>query len=266
MKRRSTLGALLCTWLLPAAAQTRPGEPLYRADQPQVLSPWTEQAHSRSAPKPQELQQARNRYREAGQPRYLLMWNRDLSDNVGGVESVSAERTSIAMPGVMASQGTVEIRFQSADARQVSFYPPRRAHAFEVGFQQGLRDLGVRIVDRNTAIRMLAAGTEASPRGGHNLQTLEAQALARYAEAFIEIQFIESSSEPHAMQPRLTAIHSGTGEILADLYDGDAPPSPDDQRRVWLASERGFQQARLAPDDQASATVLAQRFFARLHR
>ena len=242
---------------LAAAAQAQTGAQ-YRPDQPAVLE--------RETPGQAERQQAEavtarfvQSYQRAGSPRVLLLWHRSVSDQFADEQQVT--RTSVSV-GARARDNHAEqivLSWKGQPPQPVSLLAPARAAEYETGLLQPLLAAGVRLVDRNMAIRMTAlkvSGAASAPGAipGSSLEVpmVEAQAFAEFADQVLQVQLVPDAQSPNGWRARLSVIEVKTGTVMADSLRSLAPPResgalarvqaqpPGDGERVWQATEKGF--------------------------
>lgn len=235
-----------CGVALLALASACPAQPIYRADQPAVLE--------RPAPDENaawEAVRARfsRAYADAGRPRVLLMWHRAVSDRISDEQRITRSTVSA---GVLARDNyaqEVVIRWQERPASPGSFLAPVQAADYESGLTQSLIEAGVRLVDRNVAIRMTALKGTASGRATSTMDnpTVEAQAFADLADQILQVQLLTDANAPAGWRARLTLVEVRTGRVVADsLVDAAAQAGNAKGAQTWVTTERGFEQ-RTAP-------------------
>ncbi len=222
-------------------------EGLYRDGQPEVLNGAAERAKQKTASETQIVAAFRTAYQRAKRPSFLMLWHRELSDNIDSSREITASTTS---SGVLARDNyerTVTVQWKNGAERPVSLLPPAHSAEFESGFHQALRAAGVTLVDRNTAIRMtaLAKVKTGAKEGALNFQTVEASALAGYARYFIEVRFVHDGEASGGTEPRVTVIDSGSGAILADVVPS-ALYKPGAER--WATTASGFAKSTESAD------------------
>jgi hypothetical protein len=251
---KAVCGAVLVAFAAAGAAQ-----PAYRADQPAVLE--------RTAPDENGAWEAvrvrfSRAYADAGRPRILLMWHRAVSDRISDERRVTRSTVSAGMLARDNYAQEVVIRWRERPATPGSFLAPIQAADYETGLTQSLLSAGVRLVDRNVAIRMTALKGTA---GGHasaamDNATVEAQAFADMADQILQVQLLPDANAPAGWRARLTLVEVRTGRVVADsLVDATQQRSDAQSARTWVATDKGFEQraAALALSSVARKDVLA---------
>jgi len=257
--RRALLPALLLGLAGGPAAQAQQQPPLYRADQPAVLErePGAQTERARAEALSARFVQA---YQKAGSPRILLLWHRSVSDQFAD-EQQQLTRTSVSV-GALARDNhaqQVVISWKGQPPQPASLLAPARAADYETGLLQPLLAAGVRLVDRNMAIRMTAlkANGAASAPGavsGASLEApmIEAQAFAELADQVLQVQLLPDAQSGTGWRARLTLIEVRSGALVADSLRAIAAPRdggvvarvnerpPAEGERVWQATEKGF--------------------------
>lgn len=226
-----------------ATANAQPQD-LYRPGQPATLNGAEDRARHAVQEEAEALASFRTAYIKAGKPAFLMMWHRELSDNVDSTREASATLASSGERARDNYERTIKVQWKEGSERAISLLPPARGAEFEAGFQQALLKAGAVLVDRNTAIRMSALRRVqgGAKESGLNFQTLEAGALAVYARYFIEIRFIPDARADGGSEPRVTVIDSGSGAIITDLVASDVykGESAIRDKTVWVTTDQGF--------------------------
>lgn len=266
--------ALLLSFVLAAPALAQDGP--YRANQPPVLQGQTDTVAEARKAQQLALSDYQAAYRRAGAPKFLMMWHRELSDKISSAREIQAVQARSGPAPRNNFEQVITIRWKDGAERAVSLLAPEQNAEFETGFHQALRAGGTTLVDRNTAIRMtaLAKARQGAREEDMNFQTVEASALADYAQYFIEVRLLPAASG--RSEARVTVIGSRTGEILADVMsnDGAAPavrpgtpaelgyipqtPMTSAQPGAWTTDEHGFARRAAAPRtarDEGQATA-----------
>ena len=260
---RLALALLLGAACWPAFAQ----EPVQmREGMPAVLDGAATRARQRAEADARALADFGAAYQRAQRPAFLMMWHRELSDNIDSGKEVSA--TAVGS-GELARDNyarTIKLQWKQGAEHPVSLLAPARAAEFESGFQQTLARAGVALVDRNTAVRMTALKRVegGASESALNFQTVEASALARFARYFIELRFVPDASAAGGSVARVTVIESQSGVILADLLASEvlldaagkpAPPAGGE----WVAVDgKGFERRERPHSQQEDGRQLAQ--------
>ena len=260
---RLALALLLGAACWPAFAQ----EPVQmREGMPAVLDGAATRARQRAEADARALADFGAAYQRAQRPAFLIMWHRELSDNIDSGKEVSA--TAVGS-GELARDNyarTIKLQWKQGAEHPVSLLAPARAAEFESGFQQTLARAGVALVDRNTAVRMTALKRVegGASESALNFQTVEASALARFARYFIELRFVPDANAAGGSVARVTVIESQSGVILADLLASEvlldaagkpAPPAGGE----WVAVDgKGFERRERPHSQQEDGRQLAQ--------
>jgi len=266
MKRR-----VLLAFALAAAAAQAQQAPLYRADQPAVLE--------REAPGQADRQRAQavsarfvQAYQKAGSPRVLLLWHRSVSDQFADEQQLTHTSVSVGALARDNHAQQVVLSWKGQPPQPVSLLAPARAAEYETGLLQPLLAAGVRLVDRNMAIRMTAlkvSGAASAPAAvpGASLEApmIEAQAFAELADQVLQVQLLPDAQSSTGWRARLTLIEVRSGALVADsLRSAAAPreagavarvnePVQADGERVWQATDKGFAvQRRAVPLSQVA--------------
>jgi hypothetical protein len=256
MKRM--MAAALAAALAAGASDVLCDEPQYRPDQSPVMNGAAERAAQKAQSEGRIVAAFRAAYLRMNKPSFLMLWHRELSDNIDSGREVTAAVSSSGERARDNFDRTVSVRWKNGSEHPVSLLPPARSAEFESGFHQTLRGAGAVLVDRNTAIRMTALGKvkTGARESDLNFQTVEASALAGYAKYFIEARFVPDGEAKGGTEPRITVIDSSSGEILADvvpsaLYKqgagkwmatgaGFAKVAEESGQTEWKADEKGF--------------------------
>lgn len=225
-----------------ALADDRGGsEALYRADQPAVLKAGVDADTKKKQDDARLIGNFRASYERAERPKFLMMWHRELSDNINSNKEINGTVSSTGLAARNNYQQIIKVQWKDGSERAVSLLPPARGAEFESGFQQTLRNAGVKLVDRNTAIRMTALDKvkKGASENDFNFQTIEARALETYAGYFIEVRFVPDLEAKGGTEPRVTVISSSTGEILVDVVPSGLYKN-DGGKASWSAISEGF--------------------------
>jgi hypothetical protein len=214
---------------------------LYRADQPPVLNASANQTLQKAQSEENIIKDFKSQYQRIENPKFLMFWHRDFSDNINSNQEISASVTSAGtLPRNNYTQ-VLKLQWKNGSERSFSWLSSAASAEFEVGFSQVLRSGGMSLVDRNTAIRMTALDktNKGISEENQNFQTIEASALAKFAKYFIEVNFIPDSESKNGTEPRVTVINSTTGEIIADVVPSDLYKK-DTGKTSFIATNNGF--------------------------
>jgi len=133
--------------------------------------------------------------------------------------------------------------------------------AFEDGFLQPLTDANVKIVDRATIMRLVAADEQ--DKGGAlaplAVKQIEVDALRGYADIFIELLITASPKAQYGYAFKATAKDVKTGTLIANVTSVNWKYLPERERKI-LAGRSDYQVVveRKLPtlDDVASTLAL----------
>lgn len=224
-----------------AAESSRPTdtsdiEPLRRPvppdDSPEVLASFTEE------------------YRLHKQPRMAIYFNRELSDEVR--EWASESRLAVSVRRKDRAQATEESTWI---AEQTYLYPDGRKPAptemwmwgFEDRFLETFLSAHAHLVDRATILRLTAARSH-NPvdLGSAPVKKIEMDALATYADLFMEILVLRSPDAPTGYEYRASAKDVRDGRLLASVTSLRWP-SDTRTRTQTFVSESGYHLAQVMP-------------------
>jgi len=238
-----------------------------RPNQPGVLEPPPPPGQP---PVPDFAGEFRQRYVAAGSPRMMLFWNVELSDraradlvvhdndtksgstsaNVQGqtLGAWDARMTTINGGTQVQSNRQRELSVgERRDAKRASL-SPRDASVFERAFESEIRNAGVRLIDRNMAVRSTA--TEKVTDGQ---QQLEAEALRGKADLLLQVLFIVDAKTPLGYGFDVSVRDVANGIVLTSFYTSATPPPPPPPQG-YVATDKGFAhpaQPALSLDDVA---------------
>lgn len=253
--------ALVLLCLAAGMAQAQETPPM-REGMPPVLDGAAERARAQGDADARALADFSAAYQRAQRPALLMLWHRELSDNVDSGKEVAATVVSSGERARDNYARTIKLQWKQGSERPVALLGPASAARFEAGFQQTLTSAGVALVDRNTAVRMSALKQVqgGASEAGFNFQTLEAGALATYARYFVELRFVPDGA---ANEARVTVIESATGVIVADLLASDVlqggPGKPGAPKADWAAVDgKGFVRQPRVRTEQEEGRLMAQ--------
>lgn len=237
--------------LIPSLPGVAADASRYRAGEPAVLEGAKERIQTAQVAEEQVLAAFIRAYAAVGRPRMAILWHRDLTDEISSRKKIAGSvmtEPAAAGSGLEAGVQTVTMEFDTGGSgRTASPLPAARDAQFQTGLESALRSAGVRLVDRNTAVRLTAL--EDVKRGGDaaalDTQAVEMSALVAHSDYFVEISFVPGAAN-EAPMPRIAVIASVSGEVLADLMPSLQPDGGNANR--WVAAERGFVRSE-APDE-----------------
>lgn len=247
----------------------------YRTGVPQTL----EVPERTLAPSPQQrlLDEFGRRYRAAGRPRAVLFWNREVDDEVGvELETTShtrrgrhsSKQTSIeetsgpAGSGQLTEAESVERRERDERVSTRRIDVGAREHGLgerndwvlESSFTGALQNAGLRLVDRNVAMRGAQVRSGAASTGEQQL--VEARALVDAAEWVIEVTLTPDDRAALGWAFRVDFTDTRTGEIVVRRFSqGHLPEPAPAEQRPFVAGARGFERQRAVPVPVNGETV-----------
>jgi hypothetical protein len=131
--------------------------------------------------------------------------------------------------------------------------------AFEDGFLEPFMESGVRLVDRATIMRLVAAETQGE--GGAlaplAVKKVEVDALRGYANIFVELLISASPGAQYGYAFKATAKDVKTGIIIANVVSVDWKYQPETERRI-LAGQSDYEvvaENRTPPLDDVASTL-----------
>lgn len=234
----------------PAASQYREGTPEVLAPPPRAADPVAMDATISAAA-----------YAAAGSPRIVVFWNRELTDRltndydavVLSRSSASGDATASVSRNGRFARRTADASFDSetrigrrevTDDRRDAWLAEDSEWEFLDGFQERLQSAGLRLVDRQIAMRALAA----SPDNPGDKQAVEMQGMSRLSDLMMSIVQTPAADTPLGVRFKVTVSDVHDGSILATVVsDGSGPPPPPGR---FVAGENGFERER-APEIDA---------------
>lgn len=257
MKHTSLLLAILAATTSFAQTSTTIPESAYRRGMPEVL-----------LPPPLPLTKATNEpvfnsavfrlaYTKAGRPTVAILWNRELTDmltqssasqvSIDTTISGNAQSESIRMPGYASTQirgekqGNTTITASEVRAQQSIRSAPIESMDLQMRsvFVQTMVNAGVRLVDRNVAMRTTAARQKNGTTP--DSQQIEIEALSKHASLLMEILNTPDASSPSGWATYVSIKRLADGAVLAEGYgDGSSIQGNTPQPSVkFEADSRG---------------------------
>lgn len=191
-------------------------------------------------------------YARARQPRIVIFWNRELTDDVAGgteeVTTLSADSVDNAngwrrerdrRRGLDVDVGATSDQHLDAMLRKrtqridtgLRATPYGEAADFDIerGFTDALAEAGVRLMDRVALMRSGALGSDTA-----DTQVIETRALMNSADWTLEVVPMEEA------RWRIVARDVANGRIVAKTISTGQPPT---RPMPWVAGERGFVRA-----------------------
>jgi hypothetical protein len=235
----------------------------YRAGMPQVVAPPT--AQQQPAPRPNIAAGFAGAYQKAGRPRILVFWNRELTDSANSRyedyekttvssqhhRSDSADETITETGKATTSQsdelGTVTTE-RGTGVRTIDDGGKRVAAKesvdwrLESSFYHPFMAAGVRLVDRNMAIRSIHGGK--AEGSWYDAQSLETSALLGKADLLMEIQMTPDDDSPIGSRFRVTIKDVQTGQVRGLLSTRAIPPS--DSFTKYVPAAQGFKKVTVS--------------------
>ena len=244
------MGAVLFTALGHA-------QPVYRDGVPDVLQPSADESEATIA-------RFRTTYEARQRPRMIVFWNRMLSDQVAADRRADLRITDNSVFGARAVRdpGGDPNGWPSASERQgggsrsidvsigqrVTAPLPRPGLAesedwsVESAFVEAFLEAGTHLIDRNTAMRLIAASRkpqDAEPRERPDAQAIETAALVDKADLLMEVLQTPDPTGPLGFKFRVNVKESRTGRIVASVM---WPTEPlQEIPGEWVAGPNGFQ-------------------------
>ena len=223
------------------AAENVIDESLYRSDQPQVLNNSENLKNQKKNDQLKIIEDFKLAYQKVEKPKFLMFWHRELSDDINSAQELSG---TVSSTGELKRDNyfrVIKVQWKNGTERSVSLIPKVRDVEFASGFHQQMRSAGAILVDRNSAIRFNALDKTKNgiSENEFNFQTIEAETLSKYAQYFIEINFIQDDDSKGGFEPRVTVIKTDTGEIVADVVPSHLYKSDGDNNN-WTTTNEGF--------------------------
>lgn len=238
----------------------------YRSQQPEVLVP----APAATAAQPPLFQRAAfsAAYGRAGQPTIAVLWNREFTDMLQqssasqiSVETVRSNAATAQVEGVQgrrsvhgsasmqgATIGRTTITEQAVRSTQAPRSGPAERMDLEMraAFMQTMASAGVRLVDRNVAMRTTAA-RQADRE--HDSQHIETEALTRHAKLLMEVLNTRDARSPTGWSMYVSIKRLADGLVLSEGFlDGQVPPDAPKPAPRFEADPRGDFREILAPN------------------
>lgn len=185
-------------------------------------------------------------YRNAGNPRIVIFWNRHFDDELS-----SRYRTTTEYEEHNDGNGNVRGRSSTGNERKTN----KRSDLvdepvdweMEGAFNSALSGAGARLVDRASIMRTQG---EADGAGEYeNVQSTETRAITGKADITVEILSTFDSRTDKGITYRIVARDVRNASILADFTTTGTPPTP---RMGLVAGPDGFERAKPpvpGPDD-----------------
>lgn len=234
---------------IPLAGALAPGlaAAQFRSDVPEVLAPPPPAFDSREV----QLDMSRQAYRRAGAPRIVVFWNRQLSDRTSNAQDLvvlkdgettrgrgySERHEGMAEVTTHSSETRIGQRDASDEARRSRFGEEEEWRFLE-GFDGQLQKAGLRIVDRNLAMRAVAATEGASI----DRQSAEMKGIAQYADLMMTVLETSDPQAPLGVLFKITVTDLRSGVVLLSLLsDGRGQPNGSGR---FVAGAHGFERER----------------------
>lgn len=236
--------AVLLISLLITCSIAHARDAVYRDGSPVIVEP-RQQTERPSTGESQQM--LREVLRDRGGPRFVVMWNRDLSDRVATRSSdLSVSRGQISATGRSIESWSETERGTRVD-RQEEATPLPEDEDWEIRstFEAWLLEGGMTLVDRNAAIRIKGMANQADLS---NLQKIEMEAIAKHADFIVSVT-PTSADGPAGARFRIGVIDAHTGQkIVAFSSTGEGPAV---SLTRYEASDQGYRKVT----DQAVTTV-----------
>jgi len=237
----SALSVILVSLSSMAAAQ-------YREDAPEVITPPPPAPDRRL----EELRASRAAYQTAGAPRIVVFLNRQLSDRLendydsvvirGSTASLDAEsvvsNNGRVREGAALAENSTQVRRgrrEVTDDTRAATLSEADEWRFLDAFDGQLQRAGINLVDRNTAMRRVAAETGAS----RDKQTVEMEGIAKHADLMMTVLQTPDPSAPLGVLFRISVVDLETGIVRTSLTSDGSGPRPGPGR--FVAGANGFE-------------------------
>lgn len=149
-----------------------------------------------------------------------------------------------APEGDTREQGQGNVAMQAERRRAPAAGGPSPATELQGAYVSAMRNVGVRLVERGTMMRLTDASLEDGTftRGAPDHQRLEVQALGEHADVLVEIRALDvPSTEKPRFEMRLMDVRDGS--LLAVLDTAGVPPE-EEYPYQWVATDSGFERDR----------------------
>ncbi len=190
------------------------------------------------------LRNFRTAYARRGKPRIAIFWNREFSDTMrewyGSDRIVIGERSRERQGDKRTSRSgetTIEYQTRVPDAGR---YQPSEGWQweFEDGFMAAMFEAGAVLIDRATIVRMTGAQADEDASAA----AIEAQALRKMTDLFVEVLVAPSSRTTVGYELRAVVKDVRTGQILANVNSRHMAGWGKSDRK-WVATNQGFMRA-----------------------
>lgn len=212
------------------------------------------------------IKQFQERYRSAGRPRIALFWNVELVDTLDDqvvkttrtktqsddsenhlTKTTNEEAGAATLVDGETASATETVKTEatqrvSANVKRSTSLSERDIWKTETAFRAELRNAGVRLLDRNTIMRITAliAGTE-------NTRAVEAKALVGKADLLMEVLTTEDPAAPLGWGFRVNVLDVHTGEERSSFYSEAMPVATTPARVSFKATSNGFEKVIQQP-------------------
>ncbi len=260
LNKPSVLGAALAmtaivalaNWGSPAMAQsTAPvlipqvqiPDSAYRKDQGAVLTPPPPVPAAQSAsflvdPPIYNQAQFGTAYTRAGRPSMVVFWNRELTDTLEQTSnaylSVDRSVNRNSTPDGVSGSSNVTLSSGVNKSQEARRDNPEERINFQLraSFVQALRNAGVRIVDRNLAMRKTAsdAKSAASAKKANvdlDVQGVEMSAMSKYANYLLEVQNTPDKASPSGWSTLVSIKNLSDGTVVMEGYFNGQRSTPE---------------------------------------
>lgn len=208
---------------------------------------------------PEDPNQAfRARYEASGAPRVMVFWNVSFNDQTQSA-SRQVEITRDIAPGEMREEGGASgpgqvhmTTSQTIDpAKRHARLSERDAARLETAFREGLRGAGVRLIDRATSVRFMAADRD---RNGGDPKLIETDAVRANTEVLLEVLLVRDFMSPLGRGFIVRAIDVSDGAEVAQVYTLAMPALPAPQGHYELTDD-GFRWQSAPPQIPAPEQI-----------
>lgn len=185
-------------------------------------------------------------YRRAGNPRIVIFWNREFSDEVSSEYRTVTEYEDID-DGQGMKSGRSSVGEQRKTTKRKALVDEAVDWDLEGAFNQMLGRSGANMVDRTSIMRTQGVQDGAEERA--NVQAIETRAVAGKADLMVEILRTVDQRSPDGITFRIVVRDVNDARILADFTTDGRPPA---QRMGLVAGPDGYERAKPpepGPDD-----------------
>lgn len=248
---------VLMALALPATAVLAQEDP-YRSGMPETL-----ERPVQADPHPASVDKFRKIYAAKSRPRMMVLWNREVTDELGSeyrsreteettrfTENTESSRNfsghtdaGFESTGLTESVGSetitrnkVQGRERVDSARRDSGMSERTAWEMQDAYAVTMKQAGVRLTDRNLAIRKNATERQA---GAGDVQGAETRAMSQSADIVIEILAVADPGAATGRVFRVKALDTRASRQLVSFTSSGLPASST--QSTFVAVKGGFE-------------------------